>query len=351
MPQGDSVLHGSGEYHSLSDIRAATEQRFARERQPLLFDRLDWMEKLHAHCLASEPLAVMCARTENSEEAWLFLTEKPDKSLGALANWYSFRFRPIFFGQPAESVQRKLVKTMATHLKDRTAHVHFYPVVDEANMLDILQSAFQSAGWHAVARPFGTGHFLEVAGQSFDSYWADRPGSLRSTVKRKGKAFPLAIDIYDHFTESLWDEYESVYRRSWKQHEPNPGFLRDIGQQEGFSRTLRLGIARHEGMAMAAQFWTVENGIALIHKLAHDKGAEQASPGTLLSHAMFRHVIDVDKVSFIDFGTGGDAYKADWMSGERPLYRLDFFNLRHPAIWYSALRSTISALVPPDKRR
>src|SRR3546814_9220867 len=94
-----------------------------------------------------------------------------------------------------------------------------------------------------------------------------------------------------------------------------------------------MGIARSDGLAVAAQLWTVENGVALIHKLAHREDAGAGSPGTLLSHAMFRHVIDTDKVTRIDFGPGADAYKRDWMESVRPLYQIDFYNWRRPASW------------------
>ena len=89
---------------------------------------------------------------------------------------------------------------------------------------------------------------------------------------------------------------------------------------------------------MAAQFWTVENGVALIHKLAHDERHLAASPGTLLSAALFQHVIDVDKVGEIDFGTGSDGYKREWMEAVRPRYRLDLFWPGHVANWPLILR-------------
>ena len=50
---------------------------------------------------------------------------------------------------------------------------------------------------------------------------------------------------------------------------------------------LRLGLARHVGAVIAAQFWTVENGVAYIHKLAHRESAKPLSAGTTLSAALF----------------------------------------------------------------
>ena len=45
--------------------------------------------------------------------------------------------------------------------------------------------------------------------------------------------------------------------------------------------------ARAEGEAVAAQFWTVEDGTAYIHKLAHLESAKALSAGTTLSAALF----------------------------------------------------------------
>ncbi|MGQ3178824.1 MAG: GNAT family N-acetyltransferase, partial [Blastomonas fulva] len=75
------------------------------------------------------------------------------------------------------------------------------------------------------------------------------------------------------------------------------------------------------------------NGTAYIHKLAHDERHIQASPGTLLTHALFSHVIDTDHVDLVDFGTGSDPYKRDWMEDVRPRYRLEMMWPKAPLAW------------------
>jgi CelD/BcsL family acetyltransferase involved in cellulose biosynthesis len=89
----------------------------------------------------------------------------------------------------------------------------------------------------------------------------------------------------------------------------------------------------------------VENGVALIHKLAHRESAAETSPGTVLSAAMFRHVIDVDNVDIIDFGTGNDHYKADWMDGNTPLMQIMAHNPLTPAGLAGAAKAGLSRLV------
>jgi hypothetical protein len=156
---------------------------------------------------------------------------------------------------------------------------------------------------------------------------------LKNTVKRKGKKNIVSTRVETEFSTQSWSDYERIYARSWKPHEGSPEFLKQLAQQESLAGTLRMGLAYIDGKPVAAQFWTVENGIALIHKLAHDERHLDASPGTLLSAALFQHVIDIDKVEEIDFGTGSDAYKRDWMESVRPRFRLDMFWPNHVANW------------------
>ena len=109
--------------------------------------------------------------------------------------------------------------------------------------------------------------------------------------------------------------------------------MRRFAQVEGAAGRIRLGIARAEGVPVAAQFWTVENGVAYIHKLAHRESAKPLSAGATLSAALFEHVIDRDKVDLVDFGTGNDSYKADWMELDRPRYRIDCLDPAQMRAW------------------
>lgn len=130
--------------------------------------------------------------------------------------------------------------------------------------------------------------------------------------------------------------------------------LRAFAEAEGATGRLRLGVARAEGLAVAAQCWTVENGTAYIHKLAHLESHKHLSAGTTLSAALFAHVIDTDTVTLIDFGTGDQSYKTDWMEAVRPRYRVDCLDPAQARAWaplakrrLRALRSpTVAALAP-----
>ena len=60
--------------------------------------------------------------------------------------------------------------------------------------------------------------------------------------------------------------------------------------------------------------------------------------------AMFRHALDEDRVAAIDYGTGDDGYKKDWMAERRPLWRLDAYNMR-------TLRGLLGLLRAQDSTR
>lgn len=102
---------------------------------------------------------------------------------------------------------------------------------------------------------------------------------------------------------------------------------------------------------MAAQFWTVEGGTAYIHKLAHDERFRKSSPGTLLTAAMFEHVIDRDRVDLIDFGTGDDPYKRDWMDDVRSRWSVQAWRpgaVRHwPSLALALARTLAGQIMRP----
>ena len=172
-----------------------------------------------------------------------------------------------------------------------------------------------------------------------DVWWASRPGALRSTVQRKAKKGVVDIQLITAFDPGSWAAYEQIYAASWKPQEGDPALLRAFAELESVRGTFRMGIARIEGVPVAAQYWTVEDGTAFIHKLAHVEDSLKASPGTLLSAALFRHVIEVDRVKRVDFGTGNDGYKRDWMNRHDPLWRIEAFNPSRLAAWGPALKA------------
>ena len=339
---GTFQLPVKGEYHdNFLTAQAAARGNLDRERQACLFDRLDWLDMLHRMALrARKPLLLRAHDGDN--DLWLPLMQSGGGSYEALANWYNFTWRPVFGGAKDgaydEVTKLALLRQVAELARDHGRRLTLSPLPGEDGSASLLATAFEQSGWVVAKSQCDENHYLPVRGRSFDEYWQARPGQLRSTVKRKGKKGIVSIRIETEFNEQSWRDYESVYERSWKPSEGNPDFLRELARQEAGAGCMRLGLAYIDGQAAAAQFWTVENGTALIHKLAHDEESISASPGTLLSAAIFQHVIDIDRVSEIDFGTGSDGYKREWMEEIRPRYQLDMFWPNHMLNWPHIIR-------------
>ncbi len=326
-------MTANAQYHSnFADARRDAGTALGRPDaggvgQHHLFDRIDWFEALHGACLPDSTPLIGQAQTDDGS-LWLFLHQR-GRHVGALSHWYSFAWRPVWHGL----VRTPALDRLATGLKRRAATLDLGPLPQSDGSASLVAGALRRTGWIVRMTVTGTNHWLDTNGRNFDEWWAKRPGALRSTVQRKAKKGLVALEIRYDFDDALWDEFQAVYSASWKPVEGFPDFLRQWARTEATAGTLRLGVARIDGIAVAAQFWSVDDGIAYIHKLAHVAGHDALSPGTLLTHALFRHAFDVDRVQRIDFGTGDDGYKRDWMEESAPLITVRAWNPASPAAW------------------
>jgi hypothetical protein len=303
------------------------------------FDRLAWWRTLVDEC-GRAPVLVVCRDDESGHIAVLPLAHAPaPRHFVALANWYSFRVAPVV-SEGAEPLP--LLTALAANLARRADRVTLAPVPNEGGEADLLARAFRAAGWFVSMAECDTNHILPVAGRDYTTYLASRPGALRTTLKRKQSK--VEIKIFQHFDADAWAAYEAIYAASWKPAEGSPAFLARFARDEGAAGRLRLGLAFADGRPVAAQVWTVEGDTAFIHKLAHLEEARTLSPGTSLSAALFEAVIDRDHVSLVDFGTGDDAYKRDWMEQQRPRYQLDMIRPQVMALWPQIVGACVKRL-------
>ena len=183
---------------------------------------------------------------------------------------------------------------------------------------------------------FGNWH-EDVAGQSWAGYLAARPGALRETIRRRlGQAERdprIALETIDSTAglEAGIAAYEEVYARSWKRTEPFPRFGAALMRAAAAEGALRLGLLRLDGRPVAAQYWVLTGGTATVLKLAHDEAARARSPGTVLTAAMIRGLLEREWVAKLDFGRGDDAYKSAWAGQRRQRVGVVLANPRRPA--------------------
>ena len=203
--------------------------------------------------------------------------------------------------------------------------------------LEPLLEGAQAAGLVALRFDHFGNWYETVAGRSWADYLAARPGALRETIRRRlGQAerdprLRLEMIAAAAGLEAGIAAYEEVYARSWKEKEPFPRFSAALMAVAAASGALRLGLLWLDGRPVAAQYWVVAGGTATVLKLAHDAAARARSPGTVLTAAMIRSLLDHEGVAELDFGRGDDAYKSLWAGVRRQRVGVVLVDPRRPA--------------------
>lgn len=268
--------------------------------------------------------------------------DQPGRLLG-LSNFYSALFGLASEGEADLGALQSLAAALIVR-RQGFYEARFAPMDPAARSYTLLREAFAAGGWQ-VDDFFSFGNwYCPVAGLKYDEYLTQRPSRLRNTILRAGKklhdsgVFSLDIVEAGGSLQSAIGDFVAVYERSWKTPEPFPEFIPSLCEMAARMGWLRLGIARYEGKAIAAQLWLIASGKAHIFKLAYDEAYAKFSVGTVLTAAMMRHVIDVDRVAEVDYLMGDDAYKQDWMSHRRERRGLIAFNPWLARGWSAMLR-------------
>jgi hypothetical protein len=187
----------------------------------------------------------------------------------------------------------------------------------------LVECVFHSGTWYE-----------ETAGMSFADYVAQRPSALRNTWRRKRRGLAAGDRLKTAFyaeaagIDRAIADYQTIYARSWKPAEAFPEFIPALIRLAAEEGALRLGISTVDGQPVAAQFWIVWNGRAVIYKLAHDQRFDDLSLGTLLTMAMIERVLEDDRPEEINFGRGDDPYKELWLPKRRERWGITAANPR-----------------------
>lgn len=332
---------------------AETYSRFADlpEQAPALFEQaleqrglffsLAWFRHLAAAGLGSDVRLRLYGVREARSAALACLLPLRESAgprgmrrLEGLSNWYSSLYGLVGSG---EADRKPALAAMAAAIaaeRPRWDVLDLHPLDPGDPAFDALLQALRAAGM-ATQRYFCFQNwYLDVAGRCYDDYAAALPSRLKNTLKRKGRQLDKSgrarfeIVTGGAQLDSAIAAYEHIYAASWKSPEPAPDFMPGLMRLCADHGWLRLGIAHVDGEPAAAQLWIVCAGVASIYKLAYDEKFASLSIGSLLTERLMRHVIDIDRVGEVDYLTGDDAYKRDWMSHSRPRCGIIAFNLR-----------------------
>lgn len=302
------------------------------------FTSKKWFECFAQH-ITSDSSVLWLATTQTEQGKTLPLLSRPDKNgilhpytLFSMSNYYS----PVYGMMNCEitdTLNRVQLSHTAIHKLKQHDCINISPLYQP--QADIWLKTFSDIGFTGQSYQHSMNWYHDNI-RDINQYWSLRPPRLINTIKRKRdlmqKAGEFSTTIYSsgnrsQLIQALID-YHHVYYHSWKQKEPYPAFIDAIAEYAWQLGELRIGIIYHQQQPVAAQIWFVSQASAYIFKLAHVESHAKFSPGTVLMATMLEHVISQDNVNRIDFLTGNDSYKQDWMSDKRPLYGIYLCN-RH----------------------
>jgi hypothetical protein len=339
-------------YEDLAALPESCVELFSRAGAASLFYTLPWYKNYVQSVVASNDRLRIYAANSNSATAAvstraLLLMKHADAgggtqssrplTLSGLCNYYTSLFGPII--DPAESDVQPVADALAAAITNdphRWDIVDLHPLAVDEPAFPAMVRALKASGL-LVQTYFCFGNwYLPVRDRSYEDYFKSLPSKIKNTIKKKreqlahtGKSRAVVFQDASNLTEAL-QAYEQVYAASWKVAEPYPDFIRGLCRTCASAGWLRLGIIYIDEQPVAAQIWIVYAGVATIYKLAYDERYAKLSPGTLLTAHLMEHVIDTDKVHQVDYLTGDDAYKKDWMSDRRERWGIVAFNPRTP---------------------
>jgi hypothetical protein len=298
-----------------------------------MFHTWPWFENLAQHGVGVN-MKVRYALVERSDDQRAFVVPLYRVERGAaspfgaatsaLSNFYSSLYGPI--GAPAlctEQACRSLVRALRGSGLPHGV-IELRPLDRDGAFYRNMQLALSAEGYFVDTHfCFGNLH-LPCDGLSFERYFPSLPSRLKNTVKRARKKLDIAGTWHIVVgsepgvgLEQLIADFTQIYNRSWKQREPFPEFVPGLCRMAAQQGWLRLGVLKLDGRPAAAQIWLVRERKVQIFKLAYDEAMSHMSPGSVLSMELFRRVLDEERAVDIDYLTGDDSYKRDWMTHRR----------------------------------
>lgn len=320
-------------YDGLNSLPRSYNELFESGRQQSFDLDRDWFSHF-ANTALEEKDRVLIYGVESEPAgdpiALLLLKFSEDsKVLTSLSNYYSSLFYPLLKADEVGSLIY-LLKTLKS-APERWSALRLFPIPNERPVYQQTLNALTSSGWKSFQYFCFGNWYLPVAGRSFDVYWQGLSSKLRNTVTRKRKKFLAGggrVEIVSGgpAIEQSIEAYQKVYHASWKKPEPFPGFIPGLIGQFAAKGNLRLGLAWLENEPVAAQIWLICGDRASIYKLAYDEKHAKLSAGSILTAHLMRHVIDVDQVQEVDYLSGDDEYKQQWMSHRRERWGVIAYN-------------------------
>lgn len=305
-----------------------------------LFSDPVWFTLLDEHVIKDTGEVVYFVVEKNERPVFLMpLIIKPFgllkryKVAESLTTYYSTFYEPIYLGNE-EDLPGALDSLFKYLRNNRVLYIKAYGFLSESSLLRSIGNAAISSNFTVDRFDCYGNWYLKVSSSDYDSYYNSRPSQLKNTIKRRSKKILKDFDSVEYVLvsdnsvdiEKYIADYEKIYAKSWKIDEPYKEFIRNIIRYHAGNGSLRMGLAYLNHTVAAAQIWFYIDSVSYIFKLAYDPDYRDTSVGTLLTDYLFRHSISIDNATKIDYLTGDDPYKKDWVDIRDQVVGVELFN-------------------------
>ena len=321
-------------YTDWSVVPESANILFHQGEKESVFLSLPWFDNLVNSTLdKQQTLLLACVVKEGDTLAILPLIANEDGHWESLSHSYGSFYSVLI----SEFIDRQATVTeVYTCLAAGLAELPFRslrlkPVDDTDQKISAFQHAMENQGFSCYQGFRFYNWSLHLQGRNFEQYMSERPGRVRNTITRKQRKLSrdhhheIRLYIDDDIAQGVKD-YNTVYKASWKAYEQNVDLMHGLVHKLAEQRWLRLAVLYIDNQAAAAQLWFVVHEKASIFRLAYDEAWKSYSPGSILTEFLMEYVINTDKVNEIDFLTGNEAYKQDWMEIRKARHELVFAN-------------------------
>ena len=326
-------------YRSFQEMPSDVRQHFSYPTQPNFFLSFDWFFLLFETSLSRTltPYIYVVADERGTPVGALFCCVAQQglvRRLLSLTNFYTMGFSLCLTqgGTDMRAVVRELVSYIAAE-RPRWHLVLWKLMRADTAIVRYVSEQLSESGFSSYQFFQYENWYFEAGGSNFQTYFSERPPSLRKNIIRReknlGKTHSFEIKVVGYNSDRLEEiarDFIAVYNRSWRQAEPFPNFIPMLTTVCARLGILRLGILYVEGKPAAGQLWITSERKAIIYKVAYDEQFRNLGVGAILSKEMFRIALDEDHVEEIDYGVGSEPYKKDWMSSVRKIEGIEAFN-------------------------
>ena len=251
--------------------------------------------------------------------------------LKGLSNYYTTLYEPVHTitdDKKLNQIIDTIVKTICQHHWD---YLDLHSLNPRSRIYNFIIDAFKHQKKHVQPYFMYGNWILPTENQTFSDYLASRPKKIRKTIKLcnnrlKGQDVKYQIYTQPNEIKNALDLFHKIYFLAWNKQEPYPRFIPGLVKEASQNNWLRLGIMYINNEAAAAQIWLTLHGTSYIYKVCRNPEFNSYSPGTLLTAFLMEQTIDIDQVQKIDYLTGDDAYKKDWMSHREERWGLQVSN-------------------------